>query len=358
MHWVNWSKVTKPKNLGGLGLQTAKGRNTALLAKLNWRMHTEGNAPWSKVLKLKYCTRQRINSRNATRLACSPTWKGLRKGEEVFKKGVKRVPGHDSKLNFWYGCWSDLGPLRNLIQGPLPRETEILKIRDVCFTSGWDWSIIPFELPLEIKASVQAVPIPFFVRSGDKLAWKFSLKGDFDARSAYLLASDYQDTNTFDGTWIWKLCTLPKIQMFMWKCLHQAIGVKECMVARGMQLNGSCPMCNAANESIIHALRDCNVVKPTWHLLGVHSSNTNFFSQGITDWLNTNAKSKWLASSNHPPWNVLFPFSIWLIWHQRNQMVFKGKGANPHLAKNIFMQATEYALCINRPNRNQTRMIR
>ena len=228
----------------------------------------------------------------------------------------------------------------------------------MCFTSGWDWSTIPFELPLEIKASVQAVPIPFFVRSGDKLAWKFSLKGDFDARSAYLLASDYQDTNTFDGTWIWKLCTLPKIQMFMWKCLHQAIGVKECLAARGMQLNGSCPMCNAANESIIHALRDCNVVKPTWHLLGVHSSNTNFFSQGIIDWLNTNAKSKWLASSNHPPWNVLFPFSIWLIWHQHNQMVFKGKGANPHLAKNIFMQATEYALCINRPNRNQTRMIR
>ena len=131
MHWVNWSKVTKPKNLGGLGLQIAKGRNTVLLAKLNWRLHMEGNAPWSKVLKLKYCTRQRINSRNAARLACSRMWKGLRKGEEVFKKGVKWVLGHNSKLNFWYDCWSDLGPLRNLIQGPFPREIENLKIRDV-----------------------------------------------------------------------------------------------------------------------------------------------------------------------------------------------------------------------------------
>ena len=84
--------------------------------------------------------------------------------------------------------------------------------------------------------------------------WKFSPKGVFDARSAYLLALDYQDTNAFDGTWIWKLCTLPKIQMFMWKCLHQAIGVKECLVARGMQLNGSYPMCHVAYESIIHAL--------------------------------------------------------------------------------------------------------
>ena len=35
MHWVNWNEVTKPKELGGLGLQSTKGRNMALLAKLN-----------------------------------------------------------------------------------------------------------------------------------------------------------------------------------------------------------------------------------------------------------------------------------------------------------------------------------
>ena len=35
IHWVGWEKVTKPKEEGGLGLQTAKGRNVAFLAKLN-----------------------------------------------------------------------------------------------------------------------------------------------------------------------------------------------------------------------------------------------------------------------------------------------------------------------------------
>lgn len=37
VHWVGWHKVTKPKAGWVLGIQFAKGRNQALLAKLNWR---------------------------------------------------------------------------------------------------------------------------------------------------------------------------------------------------------------------------------------------------------------------------------------------------------------------------------
>ena len=57
MHWVNWDTVTKPKNSSGLGLKSARGRNTALLAKLNWRFHTEKESQWAKVLRFKYCSR-------------------------------------------------------------------------------------------------------------------------------------------------------------------------------------------------------------------------------------------------------------------------------------------------------------
>ena len=46
VHWVGWGKVTQPKSEGGLGLQSAKGRNTALLTKLNWRFHTEEESLW------------------------------------------------------------------------------------------------------------------------------------------------------------------------------------------------------------------------------------------------------------------------------------------------------------------------
>ena len=35
IHWVGWDKVIKSKEEGGLGLQSAKGKNIALLSKLN-----------------------------------------------------------------------------------------------------------------------------------------------------------------------------------------------------------------------------------------------------------------------------------------------------------------------------------
>ena len=41
LHMVGWKKITKPKKEGGLGLQSAKEKNIALLAKLNWRLHTK-----------------------------------------------------------------------------------------------------------------------------------------------------------------------------------------------------------------------------------------------------------------------------------------------------------------------------
>ena len=35
LHLISWGKITKPKEEGGLGIQAAKPKNTALLAKLN-----------------------------------------------------------------------------------------------------------------------------------------------------------------------------------------------------------------------------------------------------------------------------------------------------------------------------------
>lgn len=177
-----------------------------------------------------------------------------------------------------------------------------------------------------MKDDIQAIPIPRVGRCGDKLAWKFSLEGDFDMRSAYLLAINTSDNDSFSGSRIWKLPSLPRIQMFIWKCMQQSIGVKDCLAKRGIPLDTTCPICHSKAETIIHALRDCSLVKALWQQLGTHCLYSSFFSQGIKDWLITNGGLKSTQNAVGIPWNILFSFGIWLVWKQQNQVVFNSKG--------------------------------
>ena len=101
IHWVGWQKVTKPKGEGGLGLQEANGRNTALLAKLNWRFHTEDDALWVKVLKGKYCSNRRLNAVNMDTLPCSQIWRAIKNGRDTFNKGSMWVVHRGITVNFW-----------------------------------------------------------------------------------------------------------------------------------------------------------------------------------------------------------------------------------------------------------------
>ena len=53
LHLVGWNKIIQPKKEGGLGIQAARAKNVALLAKLNWRMYQENDSLWVKVILSK-----------------------------------------------------------------------------------------------------------------------------------------------------------------------------------------------------------------------------------------------------------------------------------------------------------------
>lgn len=51
---VSWEKITSPMEHGGLGIQAARPKNMAMLAKLHSRYKTEKDKIWVKVLSHKY----------------------------------------------------------------------------------------------------------------------------------------------------------------------------------------------------------------------------------------------------------------------------------------------------------------
>lgn len=91
LHLVSWKKITKSKKKGGLGLHEVKAKNTALLAKLNWRLHREKESLWAQVLSHKCILRRRRSSLNLKPKSCLPTLSAIKKRSSI------------KVLNGWWG---------------------------------------------------------------------------------------------------------------------------------------------------------------------------------------------------------------------------------------------------------------
>lgn len=201
------------------------------------------------------------------------------------------------------------------------------------------------ELPCSIKRIIQATPIPLVARSEDKLARKLSPKGEFDMKTTYILTLEFDFEVPLREKWIWKLKTLPRIQTFVWKCMHKSIGVRDCLSARGLSLDTTGHLCQIDAESILHALRDCPLVRNIWQQLGVPPAEPSLLAVNLEDWLYSNCNANSKTNDGQPQWHQVFVFAIWLIWKNRNQVVFKERSQCANVAKEIMTRAVEYTHC-------------
>ena len=92
-------------------------------------------------------------------------------------------------------------------------------MKDVAGFSGWSWRGCSFSFPDRLTSEIKATSISFYARNADRITWSSSPSGNFELKEAYKLASLEEEghyTGGFDGDWIWKACTLPKIKCFVW----------------------------------------------------------------------------------------------------------------------------------------------
>ena len=178
-----------------------------------------------------------------------------------------------------------------------------------------------------------------FAPTEDKLSWAPNPRGVFDLKSSYCLAMDNEPCQ-FDGEWIWKAKVLPKIKFFVWKCMHNNVGVKACLAERGMSTNMLCPLCGLEVETIAHALRDCRTVREVWFELGVARNDREFFNEELKVWLTKNAKA------THPlHWDTTFLLAIWILWQRRNLVLFQNKPVSQNTHVEIIQRAREFIYC-------------
>ena len=63
---------------------------------------------------------------------------------------------------------------------------------------------------------------------------------------------------------LWKLHVPNKIKVFAWRALHDSLPTRENLARRRIVTDGTCELCQRENESVLHALWECNVAKGVW----------------------------------------------------------------------------------------------
>jgi hypothetical protein len=86
IHWVNWKKTCKQKNLGGMGFRDLRAFNEALLAKQGWRITTEPTSLMAQVLKAKYFPKTSfLHAKQGNRASYS--WQSIQQASWILKRG-------------------------------------------------------------------------------------------------------------------------------------------------------------------------------------------------------------------------------------------------------------------------------
>ena len=112
IHLVNWAKVCRPLQVGGLGIRLLENFNSALLGKwrrvikAKWRYGMETNVLWRRVIEAKYGN---IWGGWCTKKVTSPyrvsLWRYIRSDWLNFSKLLVYDVGDGTKVKFWKHVW-------------------------------------------------------------------------------------------------------------------------------------------------------------------------------------------------------------------------------------------------------------
>lgn len=93
-------RICQPKVQGGLGLRRAANMNKAMLAKTYWRLLTEPDNLWSKVIRGKYDVWKPLHLCTNTLARSSNIWRSLTWSSDVLNLGIKWKIGNGESINF------------------------------------------------------------------------------------------------------------------------------------------------------------------------------------------------------------------------------------------------------------------
>ncbi|KAK9047567.1 hypothetical protein V6N11_053406 [Hibiscus sabdariffa] len=263
------------------------------------------------------------------RNSCSSLWRALSKIWEALLSNVAWSLGNGHSVNFLTDTWvSALGPLGDYARDSMDA-TNHVSFGSVLTDDGeWDVAKLAMIFTDDALPYILGVKPPSPQDGPDRCIWRWTNHHGFELKSAYDRCAPPILENT-DPLWnqIWKLQVPQRIRCFLWLASRQKLMTNLHRYRRTLTDDPFCPLCQEAEESIIHTLRDCARLQQVWWYIVPPSLAGSFFSNSIKVWLRQNLCSN-ILFHNSISWKLVFASILWQFWKSRNDVVFAGDSAS------------------------------
>ncbi|XP_074271816.1 uncharacterized protein LOC141595750 [Silene latifolia] len=328
--WVAWNKLVKPKADGGIGFRDFRLFNLALLGKQAWRLITNSDSLWSRLVKARYYPEGDFMTAS---LGHNPsyTWRSIVEARTVMELGLRRRIGDGMETLIWGHAWVPNTQTGRIISPCLPGN-EGMHVSDLLRDDGRGWDaekaaqlFLPFEFD-RVK-NIRVSPN----RQLDIWFWGRERDGLYTVRSAYkMLAGDMGDMASSSdwerGRWLWnrmwKVSVWPRVKLFFWQMCSEALATRANIAARIGGEFSMCPFCSSCVESSLHLFKGCGVAKWVWEELGI-SGGRDIEGGDIRAWV----EQVW--SELCPTECSTFMVGCWAIWEHRNKVIFEEARIDP-----------------------------
>ncbi|KAK9058221.1 hypothetical protein SSX86_023061 [Deinandra increscens subsp. villosa] len=328
--WIKWDLVLTSKENGGLGFGSLFAMNIALLYKWRWRFVNEGDALWTRLIKVIHgdCI-DKVRGANFP-----STWRRIYKACKSCNEMqllpsfvIRKQVGLGNETRFWKDIWIDDVPLLSrfprLFALSLNKDGFISNYRD---DDQWIWF-----WRRNIRGGVESEQ---FVNLLERLSsynfsniddkWSWCLDGDSEfsvKRVRKYIDNQYLPKGNLPTKW---LKYVPKkVNITVWRILLDRLPTRLNLSKRGLELESiMCPICYSKAESITHLLGDCSFFTKimarvkTWLDSNWLDTNTPLaMIKSIDDSKCSRMKKDVIYSIIYTTW--------WHVWKSRNLLIFK-----------------------------------
>nr|XP_027060751.1 uncharacterized protein LOC113687311 [Coffea arabica] len=340
IHWCSWKKLTQVKEKGGLGFKELEAFNSALLGKQVWRILTQPNLLVSQVLKAKYFPMSSIFKCKVPNNA-SWMWRGLMEAREFVEQGVRRRIGNGRSTQIWNDKW-----IPDATNGRVTTKRQLdsspHKVDELIIQKRWN-RILVFQLFNEVDAErILSIPISLSGRE-DSYFWLHGADGKYSVTSGYKalissrerpqkdiqeeVSTSWEQQNNKMWKVLWRLKIKHKLKIFLWKCLNNALPVREIIHGRTKVGDPFCRRCGEGRETIEHTLLNCREAKQIWQFAPIQWEGTQEYNGCFKRWWTAIIEARYRASgAQHLALTVNI---LWQIWKARNDWEFKGEYHQP-----------------------------